>query len=275
MIAFPDSTASAFAERHGTGATAPSTTFADVHVSPFISSTTEASATGQSCDSLWSTTYVALFALPFPSDRCVTISLFASTFSLRTLSLGSAKNLSSGISRAPDGPATRTVAAKAISAGATLDPWTATQGPSLAKIAWYSFSPSRAGQVLELPRLAQANRSWLKYQQGGRVQTFPPIVAMLRICGVATLSIAWAIAGYCLARAGFSSSAESVTPAPIRSPPLTTSILSKPLIAFRLTSTSGSTTRSFIRLSRVVPPASGSAPGPRALTASSSLFALL
>src|SRR6185295_14105910 len=185
------------------------------------------------------------------------------------------KNFSSEISRAPPGPAIRTLAPTATSAGATLDPWTATQGPSLAKIAWNSFSPSRAGQVLELPRFAQAKRSWLKYQQGGRVQTLPPIVAMLRICGVATDSIASASAGYCLVTAGFSSSDASVTPAPIRSPSATASIRSKPLIAFRLTTMSGSTTRSFIRLSRVVPPASGSAPGPRALTASSSLLALL
>src|SRR5437870_2977738 len=55
LIVLPTSAVSAAWLRHGTGATAPMTTRAELTMFPFIAITTVAKAIGQSCDSLYRT----------------------------------------------------------------------------------------------------------------------------------------------------------------------------------------------------------------------------
>src|SRR5437764_364036 len=150
-------------------------------------------------------------------------------------------------------------------------------------MALYLFSPVAAKQVSP-PFLRQLKFSRRKYQQRGRWQRFPPIVARLRICGVAIECAASARPGNLALMSACSSICTIVVSAPILKPPFPSgSMRSSPWMVLRLTTRGGRTMYALREVSRSCPPpmgrgiSSGSALGSAGLssfTASSTLEAL-
>ena len=113
-----------------------------------------------------------------------------------------------------------------------------------------------------------------KYQQRGRCARLPPIVAMLRICGVAACAHAAASAGQRLWTPACASIAASVDSGPSSSSPDgAVTMPSSPVMPRRLTRRDGASRPSFMRSSRSTPPALTTTPGANCAIASSILCA--
>src|SRR5262249_21933880 len=151
------------------------------------------------------------------------------------------------------------------------------------QMALYLFSSVDA-QAVPAPALRQLQFSSRKDQQRGRWQRFPPTVARLRICVVATECAASARPGNLALMSACSSICTSVVSAPILKPPFPSgSMRSSPWMVLRLTTRGGRTMYALRLVSRSCPPpigrgmVSGSALGSaglRSFTASSTLEAL-
>ena len=170
-------------------------------------------------------------------------------------------NSPSGIIRDPSGPSTCTTASRAASATAMSEGWVATQcgdPPRMARLRW---SPARAGQPEPGTRLLHGLVTSWKYRQRVRCSRLPPTVAMLRSWPDAPASTARASTGNPARTRGSAARSLLRTPAPIRSPPPARGSMPRGSNPVTSTSRSGTATPSFIRSTRLVPPARKAAPG--------------
>src|SRR6201991_273713 len=152
--------------------------------------------------------------------------------------------------RLPAASANRIFAPSATSATATSLAWVATHDSLVPSTACIRLAPEIAGQPLPGCRLLHGMATSRKYVHRVRCIRFPPMLAMFRSCWEALSSKAREITGY---TPGCRATSLIRSNAPMRSP----SLVSMPRNGRSLMSRTrcGVRTLSFIRSTRVVPPA--------------------